>query len=134
MFTFHFGNCLCQSPHLLEVKSCTGNHVSSGMTHRYGIHHRRVFRSSYRKLAWVGFEPTTTEFCWDTLNDWAIGSWVHIFIFIYIICIYIYIYIIYILYILCYILLYIVAIYVIDCRENQSINVLQFWVPRLHNH
>ena len=24
---------------------------------RYGLHHRRIFRSSYRKLAWVGFEP-----------------------------------------------------------------------------
>ena len=26
----------------------------------YGIHHWRIFRSSYRKLAWVGFEPMTT--------------------------------------------------------------------------
>ena len=28
----------------------------------YGIHHWRILRSSYRKLAQVGFEPTTTEF------------------------------------------------------------------------
>ena len=28
----------------------------------YGIHHWRILWSSYRKLVWVGFEPTTTEF------------------------------------------------------------------------
>ena len=28
----------------------------------YGIHHWRIFRSSYRKLAWVGFQPKITEF------------------------------------------------------------------------
>ena len=27
----------------------------------YGIHHWRIFRSSYRKLAWVGFELNLTE-------------------------------------------------------------------------
>ena len=27
----------------------------------YGVHHWRILRSSYRKLAWVGFEPTITE-------------------------------------------------------------------------
>ena len=42
----------------------------------YGIHHWRIFRSSYRKLAWVGFEPTTTEFRSDALTDWAIRPWV----------------------------------------------------------
>ena len=26
----------------------------------YGIHHQRILWSSHRKLAWVGFEPTTT--------------------------------------------------------------------------
>ena len=36
----------------------------------YGIHHWRIFRSSYRKLAWVGFEPPTTEFRSDALTDW----------------------------------------------------------------
>ena len=30
------------------------------------------FWRSYRKLAWVGFEPTTTEFLSDALTDWAI--------------------------------------------------------------
>ena len=29
----------------------------------HGIHHQAIFRSSYRKLNWLGFEPTTTEFC-----------------------------------------------------------------------
>ena len=28
----------------------------------YGIPHRRILWSNYRKLTWVGFEPTTTEF------------------------------------------------------------------------
>ena len=29
----------------------------------HGIHHQTIFRSSYRKLNWLEFEPTTTEFC-----------------------------------------------------------------------
>ena len=29
----------------------------------------------YSKLAWVGFEPTTTEFRSDALTDWAIRPW-----------------------------------------------------------
>ena len=44
----------------------------------YGIHHWRILRSSYRKLAWVGFEPTTTEFRSDALTDWAIKPWVQL--------------------------------------------------------
>ena len=32
------------------------------MIDTWGIHHWKIFRSSYKKLAWVGFEPTTTEF------------------------------------------------------------------------
>ena len=35
----------------------------------YGIHHWWIFRSSYIKLAWVGFEPMTTEFRSDALTD-----------------------------------------------------------------
>ena len=42
----------------------------------HGIHHGRILWSSYRKLAWVGFEPTTTEFRSDALADWAIRPWV----------------------------------------------------------
>ena len=40
----------------------------------YGIHHWRILWSSYRKLDWVGFKPTTTEFRSDALTDWAIRS------------------------------------------------------------
>ena len=38
----------------------------------YGMHHWRIFRSSCRKLVWVGFEPTITEFRSGTLTDWGI--------------------------------------------------------------
>ena len=44
----------------------------------------RVFRSSYWKLVWVGFEPTTTEVRSDALTDWAIRPWVYIYIYMYI--------------------------------------------------
>ena len=44
-------------------------------TDTYGIHHWRILRNSYRKLAWVWFEPTTTEFHSDALTDWAIRPW-----------------------------------------------------------
>ena len=44
----------------------------------YGIHHRTILWSSYRKLARVGFEPTTTEFRSDALTDWAIRPWVQL--------------------------------------------------------
>ena len=36
------------------------------------------FWSSNRKLAWVGFEHTTTEFRSDTLTNWAIRPWVQL--------------------------------------------------------
>ena len=41
-------------------------------TYIYGIHHRRILWSNYRKLARVGFDPTTTVFRSDALTDWAI--------------------------------------------------------------
>ena len=44
----------------------------------YGIHHWHIFWSSYRRLAWVGFEATTTEFRSDALTDWAITPWVQL--------------------------------------------------------
>ena len=37
-----------------------------------------ILWSSYKTLAWVGLEPTTTEFHSDALTDWAIdkhGDW-----------------------------------------------------------
>ena len=44
----------------------------------YSIHHWSIFTSSYRKLAWVGFECTFIEFCSDALTDWAIRPWVQL--------------------------------------------------------
>ena len=41
----------------------------------YGIHHWRIIWSSYRDLAWVGFEPTTTEFRSDVLTGSEIRQW-----------------------------------------------------------
>ena len=73
--TFHFGYCLRQSPRLFSSNFCWGNHMSvAEWVDTYGIHHWRILWSSYRKLAWVGFEPTTTEFRSDALTDWAILS------------------------------------------------------------
>ena len=43
-----------------------------------GIHDWRIIWSRYRKLAWVGFEPTTTEFHSDALTVWAIRPWVQL--------------------------------------------------------
>ena len=75
------------------------------------------FRSSYTKLAWVGFEPTTTEFRSDALTDWAIGHEFYIYIHIYDIYIYIHMYIymyvcMYALYICIYIYMYLYYIYI----------------------
>ena len=47
----------------------------------YNIHHWRIIWSSSsgsRKLAWVGFEPRTTEFRSHLLTDWAITPWVQL--------------------------------------------------------
>ena len=42
-----------------------------------GIHHWTIITSSYRKLAWMGFEPTTTEFRSDALTNWTIRPWIN---------------------------------------------------------
>ena len=99
-------------------------------TDTYGIHHWRILWSSYRKLAWVGFEPMISEFRSDALTDWAIRPWVqynlHAYIYIYIytymyVCMYnkyityIYIYVcvcIYIWYTCMYIYIYITSIHI----------------------
>ena len=47
-------------------------------TDTYGIHHWRIFWSSYRKMTWVGFESITTEFRSDTLTEWAMRPWVQL--------------------------------------------------------
>ena len=46
--------------------------VSRKWTDADGVHYWRIYRSSYRKLVWVGFEPTTTEFSLDAKADWVI--------------------------------------------------------------
>ena len=77
--TFHFGYCFRQSSRLFSSNFYWGNHMSvAEWVDTYGIHHRRILWSSYRKLAWVGFDPTTTEFRSDTLTDWAVRSWVQL--------------------------------------------------------
>ena len=71
--TYHFGYCFCQSARLFELKVSLGNHMSVvEWADTYGIHHWRILWSSYRKLAWVGFEPTTNEFLSGDLTDWRI--------------------------------------------------------------
>ena len=68
--------CLCQSPHwfkqnLAKVVTVVAEWID-------GIHYRRIFKSSYRKLSWVRFEPTKTEFHSETLTNRAISSWVQL--------------------------------------------------------
>ena len=76
---FHFRHCLRQSPRLFELNISWGNHMSvAEWADTYGIHHWRTPWISYRKLTWVGFEPTSTEFRLDTLTDWAIRPWVQL--------------------------------------------------------
>ena len=72
VFKFHFGLCLRHSRHLFVIT------LVAKWIDTYGIHHWRTFRSSYRKLAWVGFEPTTTEFRSGPLTDWAMRPWVQL--------------------------------------------------------
>ena len=77
--TFHFSYCLLQSPCLFSSKFCWGNHMSvAEWVETYGIHHWRIIWSSYRKSAWIVFEPTTTQFRSDALSDWAIRPWVQL--------------------------------------------------------
>ena len=77
---FYFSLCLRISPCLFELKFCWGNHMSvaDSTENTNVIHHWRILWSRYRKLTWVGFKPTTTEFCSDTLVDWAIRPWVQL--------------------------------------------------------
>ena len=47
----------------------------------HGIHPcspLKHFWGSYKKLAWVAFEPMTTELRSDALTDWAIRPWVRL--------------------------------------------------------
>ena len=63
----------------LLIEIYWGNHMSVAyLVNTYGIHHWSIFRGSYRELAWVGFEPTTTEFRSDGLTNRAIRPWVEL--------------------------------------------------------
>ena len=42
------------------------------------LHHWSIFRSSYRKVAWVAFESTTPEFRSDALTGWTIRLWIQL--------------------------------------------------------
>ena len=54
-----------------------GNHMSVfKWSETYGILLWQNLQCCYRKLAWVWFEPTTTECNSVTLSHWAIGSWI----------------------------------------------------------
>ena len=76
LFSVNFGHCFCQLHHLPQSKSCSGNHISEvKWIKTYGIHHWRLFRRSYSKLAWLGFKPMTTKFCSDALTDWEVISY-----------------------------------------------------------
>ena len=44
-------------------------------TDTYSIHHWRILKKSYRKLAWAEFEPTNTEFGLESLTHCAIRPW-----------------------------------------------------------
>ena len=78
VLTFHFGHFLRRSPHFLWAKSRKGNHVIRGMNRYVWSLPLKYLWSIYRKLAWVGFEPTTTEFHSDALTNWAIRLWVQL--------------------------------------------------------
>ena len=43
-------------------------------TDRLSIHHWTILGNSHRKLAWVGLEPATNEFC----------SYIYVYIYIYV--------------------------------------------------
>ena len=45
----------------------------------YGVHLWGILWSSYRMLARVVFEPTTTEFRSNAPTDWAFRSWLLIY-------------------------------------------------------
>ena len=71
--TLHFSHYLRLSPRLFELKVSWANHMSvAEESDTYGIQHWKTLWSSYRKLARVGFEPTSAKFCSDALTDWAI--------------------------------------------------------------
>ena len=47
-------------------------------TSTYGVHHWKIFKRTYRNLAWLGFEPMTIDFRSDALANLALRSWVQL--------------------------------------------------------
>ena len=91
-----FSGCGFKS-HSAQLSIATFQNPSVVNTYKY-IHHWRILRSSYRKLAWVGFEPTTTELhsdmyiCIYTHALYIYTLLIHcIYVYIFVICIYEYI-------------------------------------------
>ena len=74
--TFHFGRLPWLVATFLQPKFSIGNHRSvAEWGDTYDLHHWRILWSSYKKLDWLGFEPTTTEPLWDTLTNWTFHPW-----------------------------------------------------------
>ena len=74
MSVFAFVNChICPKRSLAQVITPAAELIDT-----YRINHWRIFRRSYRKLAWVEFESMTTEFRSEALTDWAIRSWIQL--------------------------------------------------------
>ena len=76
---FHFGQFLRPLLRFFSSRLSSVNHMSTAeRAGTYGIHQCRIPWSRYRKLDWVGCEPTITEFGSDALIDWAIRQCVHL--------------------------------------------------------
>ena len=77
---FRFGLCLRQWPRLFELTFHWGNHrsVAEWTDDTCGIHHWQIISCRYRKLTWIRFETTTTEFLSTIPTDWAIRPWVQL--------------------------------------------------------
>ena len=63
---------------LIKILHRVNQFSVAAWTDTYGVHHWTILRNSYRNLAWVGFEPTTTESYSDALTDRVIRPWVQL--------------------------------------------------------
>ena len=74
---FHFGFLNSTVAKFILIDVFLGNHMSiAEWATTYRIHHWHILRSSYRKVAWIGFETRTTEFRSAALTNWSIRPWV----------------------------------------------------------
>ena len=79
LWHFILAVCLHELRGLFQSKFFVGNQMSvAEWADTYGIYHWRILWRSYRKLAWVVFEPATTEVRSDALTNWAIRPWVQV--------------------------------------------------------